>query len=274
MYRPGHIAFIFISFALIALGCILVRRIRPTIEQLIRFCLPVAVACEALKLFTTIEIVPLVDEVVTNGQLTYRETGAFSPYLMTEHLPFELCSLQMLFMFLALTVGDPVWKRRLYAIIYGTALPGGLLALFLSSIAPEFETAAAFLTSPRAWEFYIYHAMIIVVALSIAFDRDTDLRFRDIRWPVCAIVGLDFLSLYLNSLLSVPVFQDGQLKGLTYALNFFSSYDDPLGLTLSDKQQYLLYLLIRYLIGTVVLLLTFAPFLRRRHLRPDPRKTP
>lgn len=271
MYRPGHIAFICISFVLIAVGLMLVRRRQPTIDELIRVCLPIALVGEAVKLFTTIEIVPVVDAVIVNGQIGFRETGAFSPYLKAEHLPFELCSLQMVFMFLALVVKDPVWRHRLHAVMYGTALIGGLLALFLSSIAPEFETAGDFLTSPRAWEFFLYHSMIIVLALSIALDRECDLRLGDLKWMVCACVILDFASLYMNSMLSVPVFQDGELRGLSYAVNFFSSYDDPLGITLATKSQYLLYFVARYVIGSVFILLVFLPFVRRGR-RSDIRK--
>lgn len=272
MYRPGHIAFILISLALIALGLVVVKRRRPTVDRLIRVFLPIALVCEAIKLLTTIEVVPVVETVIVAGQITYQETGAFSPYLKAEHLPFELCSLQMVFMFLALVVKDPVWRHRLHSVIYGTALAGGLLALFLSSIAPEFETAAAFLTSPRAWEFFIYHSLIIVLALSIALDSRCDLRFGDIRWMALAVVGLDFASLYLNSLLSVPVYQGDELKGLAYAVNFFSSYDDPLGITLATKTHYLLYLAARYAIGAAIITLMYLPFLRRGRIRTAARR--
>jgi hypothetical protein len=263
VFRAGHIAFIFISFVLIAVGLFVTRRIKPTIDQLIRVFLPLALVCETFKLLWIIEIVPIVDVVVEGGQLVYHETGAFSPYLMTQHLPIELCSLQMVFMFLSLVVKDPMWKRRLHALVYGTALAGGLLAIFLSSIAPDFETAGEFLTSPFAWEFYIYHAMIVVLALYIGLDKECDLRFADFRFPAMILVFLDLLSFYMNSILSVPVFSGGEVKGLAYALNFFSSYDDPLGLTLATKSQYLLYLVVRYVVGTGFFVLMYVPLLKR-----------
>jgi hypothetical protein len=65
----------------------------------------------------------------------------------------------------------------------------------------------------------------------------------------------------------VPVYQDGELKGLAYALNFFSSYNDPLGITLSTKSQYLLYFAARYAVGAVVVTLVYLPFLRRGRTR-------
>jgi hypothetical protein len=216
-----------------------------------------------IKLLTTIEVVPMVNAVVVGGQISYEQTGDFSPYLKPEHFPFELCSLQMLFMFLAIIVKDPMWKHRLHSIIYGTALAGGMLALLLSSIAPDFETAGEFLTSPFAWEFYIYHAMIVVLALYIGLDKECDLRFADFRFPAMILVFLDLLSFYMNSILSVPVFSGGEVKGLAYALNFFSSYDDPLGLTLATKSQYLLYLVVRYVVGTGFFVLMYVPLLKR-----------
>ena len=269
MFGPGHIAFIAISFALIVVGLGFLMRKRPTVEQLIKVCLPIAMVGEMIKLFYTIEIVPIVGAVIEYGQIAYQATGLYVPHLETEHLPLELCSLQMVFMFVALVVSNPVWKHRLYSIIYGTGLAGGLLAILLSSIAPEFETAAAFLTSLRAWEFFIYHAMLIVLALYIALDRGVDLRFRDIKWPYVTFLGLEFVSLYANSVLSVPVYQADELKGIAYEVNLLSSYHFGDGLTTASKTDSLLHLGFIVVSSIVALLLMYVPFLRRSRAKSD-----
>ena len=105
--------------------------------------------------------------------------------------------------------------------------------------------------------------MIVVLALYIGLDKECDLRFADFRFPAMILVFLDLLSFYMNSILSVPVFSGGEVKGLAYALNFFSSYDDPLGLTLATKSQYLLYVAVRYVVGTSFFVLMYVPLLKR-----------
>ncbi len=215
----------------------------------------------------SIELVPVVEPVVSGGAFVYRETGHYSPYLMAEHLPFELCSLQIVFMFLALLTRNKTWQKRLYSVIYGTALIGGVMAVLLSSLAPKYDSAAAFLTSPRAWEFFIYHSMIIVVAIYIGYSKECDIHFADCKWMVVAVVILDCASFYLNSILSVPVYQNDRLIGLEYAVNFFSSYNNPLGITVTEKWQYLIYLSIRCCMAVVMIPLVYMPLFFRDRRR-------
>lgn len=139
MYSQGHLIFIGISLILIVFGVQMCRKYRPPIDKLVRLCFLLSLVLEAAKILTVIEIIPVVEPVVENGALVYRGTGAFAPYIQREHLPFELCSLQIVFMFLELIVSSLVWKKRLLAFMYGTTIVGGMMALLFSSIAPEFE---------------------------------------------------------------------------------------------------------------------------------------
>ena len=66
------------------------------------------------------------------------------------------------------------------------------------------------------------------------------------------LVVMDFPTLYLNSIFSQPVYTDGKPVGLIYRANFFSSYVNPLGLVLSQKWQWLLYLVIRLVVAVIV----------------------
>lgn len=143
------------------------------------------------------------------------------------------------------------------------AIPGGLTAVLLSSIAPEFETAAAFFSAPRAWQFFIYHAMIIVLGVAIGMDQEYGLRFRDVRYTLVGLLGLDIVMFYMNSVFSIPYYRDGRVAGIAYAANYFSSYDNPLGIAMTGKAQFLTYLLIRFVLGSSLILCTFAPLLLR-----------
>ena len=263
MFSTAHIIFILISIVLIAAGTLLVRRKRPSLERLIRAFFLFSLVSEAVKMFSVVEIVPVVEPVVENGVLFYRETGAYAPYLQAEHLPLELCSLQIVFMFLFLVISDPDHRRKILALIYGTSIPGGLTAILLSSIAPEFETAAAFFSAPRAWQFFLYHSLIVVLGIAIGMDGEYRLHFRDVRYTLAGLLGLDWIMFYLNSVFSIPYYRGDQLAGMGYAVNFFSSYSNPLGIVISSKDQYLLYLLIRLLIGSLLILAVFSPLALR-----------
>ncbi len=259
MFAKGHIVFIIISIILILCGLAVCFTKKPPVRKVLKVCLCLAVVMEILKMLLSLKMVPVVEPVITDGAFIYRETGRYSPYLKSEHLPFELCSLQILFMFLAIVLKSKIWRKRLYSIIYGTALIGGTMAILLSSIAPEYDSAAGFLSSPRAWEFFIYHSMIIVVAIYIGFNEECDVHFADLKWMIAAVSILDCASFYLNSMLSVPVYQNDRLIGLEYAVNFFSSYNNPFGITVTEKWQYLLYLAARICVAVVVILLVYLP---------------
>lgn len=264
MYSTAHIIFIIISLILIITGTMICKKSNVSVHSLIKICFFIALICEFIKIFTVIDIVPIVETVVENGNIIYKETGRFSPYIKAEHMPFELCSYQIIFLFLAIVLKNEVWKRRIYSLIYATALIGGALAIFLSSIALDFDTTSKFLLSIRAWEFYIYHSMIIVIAIVIARDKQNYIRFGDIRWTCIILMFLDILSLYLNSIFSVPIYDNGRLAGLQYAVNYFSSYNNPLGIVLDTKEKYLMYIILRFVLALVIIVIIYLPFLKNK----------
>ena len=79
-----------------------------------------------------------------------------------------------------------------------------------------------------------------------AFDKD----------GICGF-SLDFISFYLNSIFSEPVYTDTKPVGLLYRSNFFSSYVNPLGIILTQKWQWIVYLIIRMITAIVMITLLF-----------------
>ena len=207
---------------------------------------------------------PIVQETIEGGEIVYKETGKYSPFIEFKHLPFELCSLQILFMFLYLVIKSEVWKKRIIALIYGTAFMGSVLAIFVSAIAGDFNTIRESLTSVRAWEFYIYHSMLAVIAILIATDGKYSLKFKEFKWTCLMLWIIDIFSFYINSVLSEPVYRDGKLIGLSNSVNFFSSFQSPLGITIANKEQYLLYLVSRFLAGLIIIIIIYLPLLKNK----------
>lgn len=265
MFGTGHLIFIAISFIMIISGTVICCFRKPPLDRLLEFILIAAFLLEVFKMLDVLEIVPVVEPFVENGRFIYKETGKYTAFLKAEHLPFELCSMQIPFLFFAVFLKDEKWKKRFYSIIYGSAILGGIIAIFLSAIAPEYASTGEFLTSPQAWEFFIYHSLIVIAALYIGISKESDIHFKDCIWMLLAIALLDYASFYMNSICSVPVYQNDRLVGVEYAVNYFSSFNDPFGIPMPEKWMHLLYLAIRVAASAVLIPLVYLPlFIRDR----------
>lgn len=267
MFSPGHLFFILLSTALILAGVAFCRKKRPPIRKVLLVCLCLGVLSEVNKILELIKILPVVEPVVENGILLYRETGAYAPYLEAEHLPLELCSLQILFMLLALLLRNPTWRKRLYALMYSTCIAGASIGILLSSEAPGLNTFAEFLSSPQVWRAFLYHSMLIVLGIAIGMSEECDVRFRDLPWTILFIAVLDWLSFYLNSMMSTPYYSGDTLIGIGNVVNYFSSYNNPLGIPMATKGQWFLYLLIRIALALILITLVHLPLLKKERSR-------
>ena len=67
------------------------------------------------------------------------------------------------------------------------------------------------------------------------------------------MLAMDLPTFYLNSVFSQPVYVAGKPTGILYRTNFFSSYVNPLGLVLTERWQWLAYLVIRLIIAAGVI---------------------
>ena len=88
MYSAGHIIFIIISLVMIAIGVYICKKKQWPLDSVIKACFFIAVICEAIKVLTVIDIQPIVQETIENGEIIYRETGKYSPFIEYSHLPF------------------------------------------------------------------------------------------------------------------------------------------------------------------------------------------
>ena len=249
MFSQGHLIWIAISAVLIAAGTNTCLRLRPPLRRVLYFSLVLGILSEVIKVFSVTQIVPMVDPVIVTqdgaAALQWIPTGEYTPYLAMEHMPLELCSLFLVFMLLALVLKDGPWKHGLYAVMFASGLLGGLLGIFASSIAGDFETTAAFFAAPRAWQFFLYHSMIVTVSIYMGFGGESGLCQEDWKKAILGLLLLDIPTFYLNSVLSSEVYLHDQVVGVTHRINFFSSYVNPFGLVLTEKWQWLAYLLLR-----------------------------
>lgn len=263
MFSIGHLVFILMSLAVIGAAAGFLIRKKPPFRKVLLVCFILGLVSEVVKILSVIEIVPVVEPIVENGVLIYKETGAFTPYLEAEHLPFELCSFQIVFMFLALILRNDTYRKPLYALMYTTCIIGGFMAIFLSSAAPGLVTIRDFITNAGVWRAFLYHIMLVILGIYIGVSEECDVRFRDMKYTFAILVVLDFLSLYVNSIMSTPYYRGDVLMGVGNAVNYFSSYNNPLGIVMSAKAHWLIYLLIRLGAALAVIVLVNLPLLKK-----------
>ena len=265
MFSAGHLMWICVCVCLIAVGYIACRIRRPDEDTLLKVCLAFGALSEAVKLFSVTRILPMVEVAVKGEALEYLYAGQYTPYLEMADLPFELCSLQNAFIAVMLFSRTPVWRSRLRALIYVTGVIGGLMGIVLAQVTVDYSTVREYFTSPRIWQFFLYHSMVVTLGLCMGFGPDSDVSLRSFRSTMGLLLMMDIPTFYLNSIFSQPVYEAGKPTGILYRANFFSSYVNPLGLALTEKWQWLFYLFIRLgLASALIALLLFLASLRKK----------
>ncbi|MBQ1533225.1 MAG: hypothetical protein IIZ64_00215, partial [Erysipelotrichaceae bacterium] len=70
--------------------------------------------------------------------------------------------------------------------------------------------------------------------------------------------------LYVNSILASPTYLNGELLHVDFWPNFFFTYQNPIGLHLTELWQWHLYLAIIVVLAFVLLGICYLPLLRKK----------
>ena len=202
MFSTGHLMWIGISVALIVFGMVACLRRKPSEEHFLKICLAIGITSEAVKLFSVMRILPMVD-IAVNG---------------------------------------------------------------VAEVTVDYSTVREYLTSPRIYQFFLYHSMVVTLGLYMGFGPDSDVSLHGYKETMGLLLAMDVPTFYLNSVFSQPVYVAGKPEGIVYRTNFFSSYVNPLGLVLTQRWQWLAYLAIRLAIAAVLIaFLLLLPSRRQRN---------
>jgi len=151
MFSSGHLLWIAISFVLIITGIVLCLCLNPPFEKVLRLCFVLGLVSELIKIFSVSNILPIVDPVISSSDIgpviSYVPAGQYSPYIENAHLPFELCSLQILFYVIVLKANDPIWKKRFTSLIFVTGIIGGVLGITMAYIVSDYSTVYEYFIS-------------------------------------------------------------------------------------------------------------------------------
>ncbi len=251
MFTIYHIIWLIICAVLLAAGFTSLKKYKPTLQQVLKIASMGAILSEAVKVFSVLQVVPSTDGSTMH---LFMELG---------HLPFHLCSIQIIFIFVARFAKEGEMKESLLAFMYPTCAAGAFLALLMPSIfGSSIEVSQAF-THPLAYQYFLYHVMLILLGLYIPMCGEVNIQWKHFKVSFGILALLAFLSLYLNSMFAVPTYVNGELVSVEYSTNFFFTQATPIGIALTEKWHWFLYHGV--LVGIAALLLGafYLPFLKR-----------
>ncbi len=256
MFSPQHLVWLAICAVAIFLTLreLLARKL--PLEQVLSASCVLAAASEFIKLLTYIQMVPTADG------------SAMHMFIEWRHLPFHLCSIQIFLIFYVRFAESAKRRETILAFMYPTCVFGAFLALVLPSIFTNgIEPAQAF-THPIAYQFFVYHSMLIVLGVYIARCGEVNISFsRHLRSSLAIILALGMMSIYMNSAFAYVTYTGTTLLGVENTPNFFFTYRTPIGLLLTERWQWYVYIAIVIALAVLVFTVFYLPFRDKRPAR-------
>lgn len=248
MFTVNHFIWLGICVALGAAAFLYLKRHRPPLRRVLTVACVICVLSELIKTLSVLKMVPSSDG--TSMLL----------YLEMQHLPLHLCSIQIIFIFVARFGRAGRGRDALLAFMYPTCTLGALFALALPSIfSSSIEVSQAF-THPLAYQFFLFHTMLVVLGIYIAMSGEVDIRPRHYLSTLGMLGALAFVSIYLNSMFAVPMYVNGELVSVDYSPNFFFTERTPIGIELTEMWQWGVYMGIIITLGVVLIGLWYVPY--------------
>lgn len=256
MFSVYHLIWLAICAALIAICLYITGKKKTPFSSVLDAAALISILSECIKVFSVIRIVPLSDG-----------TGTI-PYLELNHLPLHLCSIQILFiLYVRSAAEDSPARRRLLGFMFPSCILGAAAALLMPSIYTSTIRPDQSFTHLMAYQFFLFHSMLIILGVSIYRRYKDDFSSKDYRNGVVIIVALAVIAIYLNSVFSVPLYENGEVVSIENYTNFFFTYNPPIPVKLTQVWHWMLYLVILTGVAVGLLTLIYIPVFRNERRR-------
>ena len=252
MFSINHYIWIGICVALILLGYVLIKKYDFSIKTIIDFAFYFSIASELIKVLSAIEMVPIANE------------GGLYPYLEARYFPLHLCSLQIFsFAYLKFSKHNSTFREWLLAFMYPSCILGGTIAILLPSIFSNGISVDEAFAHPLAYQTFLFHTMLILFGIYIYQSKEIKLNSDGFRKSVIVLCILSFLSIYINSIFSTPIYENGKLAGVSNSANFLFTALAPIPLSFNYKWQWLIYLLVIAIISISLMYFLYLPIIKK-----------
>lgn len=249
MFTVYHFIWLAICIPLCAVALWQLKKRKPPLKKVLSLACIVCVLSEVIKTLSVLKMVPS-----TDGTTMHL-------YMEMQHLPLHLCSIQILFIFYARFARAGKAKETLLAFMYPSCILGAFFALMLPSIfSTSIDVTEAF-THPMAYQFFLYHTMLVVLGAYIAMSGEIHFTGKHYLSSMGILGVLAFVSLYMNSIFATPTYVNGELVSVEYSTNFFFTQRTPIGVELTTKGDWFLYMGIILTLAVVLVGLFYLPFI-------------
>ena len=199
MFSVTHIIYLAIFIPLAVGLAIFVGKKWGWHKRVLYVCCGLAVVSELVKIFSLVS-------------RYYGEEGV-SYYLMQEYLPFNLCSIQIIFIFMITFMKSENVKKYLMYFMYPTMLGGGLMALLIPTTSVNHGFFA-----PISFQFWIFHGMLIFLALYMIITKPVKFSIKGYFIALLMTAVAFVFAIYINS----------ALRSIDSEVNFFFVARPPL----------------------------------------------
>ena len=252
MFTTVHFIWLGICALVLAAGVYGLKKYKPSLKTVLNIACIVCVISELIKMFSMIRMVPSSDG------------GTFYPYIEMQHLPLHLCSLQIILIFYVRFAKESALRTAICGFIYPTAIAGAFFAVMMPSIFNgTIERSAAFV-HPLAYQFFLYHTMLILLGICIPMSGEIKLCRKHYGTTLGILLGVALVSLYLNSMFAQPIYANGALVSLEYVPNFFFTYEAPIPIALTQLWHWYVYLGVLLVLAVLLVTLFYLPWLKKK----------
>lgn len=260
MFSVYHIIWMGISAVLITGALIWLQKYHPPLKNLLTVCCILSVISELIKMFSMVKMVPSSDGSVMNL------------YIENQHLPLHLCSLQIILIFYARFAKEGKAKTAILGFMYPTCVAGAFFAILLPSILNGTIPVERAFTHPLAYQYFLYHCMLIVLGMYILLSKQVRLQPKHCLTTLGALGFAAVMSFYTNSMFADVTYVNGELVSVDYVPNFFFVFETPVGIALTELWQWYCYLAIIVSLAVVLITTFYIPvFVRAKREKLEER---
>ncbi len=251
MFSLNHFIWIGISVILFVIALMFLRKYRPPLKNALTACCVISVLSEVTKVLSMVRLVPSSD-----GSM-------MTPYLELNQLPFNPCSIQIVFIFIARLTSNESLRRTALGFMYPTCLGGAVGAILLPTVFTYSIDATQAFTHPLGYQYFLYHTMLFTLGVYIPMSREAHLGRRQYATTLGLFFTLGFSSIYINSLCASPTYVDGELISVDFATNYFFTGSQDWLMKFTDISQWYLYFAGIVAFAAIGITALYIPYIRK-----------
>ena len=253
MFTVYHLIWAVISIIVITISLLALKKYQLKLNTVLNIACVCSVLSELIKTFSVIKIVPSSD-----GTLFY-------PYIEMQHMPLHLCSLQIIIIFYVRFTKNEKMKQMLLGFMYPSCTLGAFFALLIPTIFNSSVPVEQAFVKPLAYQFFLYHSMLIILGLYIPKSKEANLKSKNFISTIAILSILSFVSFYINSALASANYVNEELVSVDYMPNFFFTFLTPINIPLTKIWHWYIYIAVLISLAVGLIALFYLPiFLKEK----------